>query len=235
MRLKEAGPRPADPSNAYEQRTEAAAFGRRPLQRHAPEQQRPGGVRQLPCGRQAVPGRQAVRPGRRHRQRPHDAGHGRGAFAPSCSGTAARTASGRRRSGPLEDAAEHGGNRVRFVRLVQSHYRADTRRRSARCPPSAGCRTMRRPPAREAERAAWAAMPEPARDAVNRVFANMGKAIAAFERNLSYGESRFDRYAQATVSRRRARPGGAHAAGGPGAARCSSPRASASAATTARC
>ena len=25
--------------------------------------------------------------------------------------------------GPLEDAAEHGGNRVRFVRLVQAQYR----------------------------------------------------------------------------------------------------------------
>ena len=28
----------------------------------------------------------------------------------------------------------------------------------------------------------------------------MGKAIAAFERNISYGESRFDQYAQATVA-----------------------------------
>jgi cytochrome c peroxidase len=43
-------------------------------------------------------------------------------------------------------------------------------------------------------------MPEVSREAVNRVFANMGKAIAAFERNISYGESRFDQYAQATVS-----------------------------------
>jgi cytochrome c peroxidase len=43
-------------------------------------------------------------------------------------------------------------------------------------------------------------MPESSRDAVNRVFANMGKAIAAFERTVAYGESRFDRYAQATVA-----------------------------------
>jgi cytochrome c peroxidase len=51
-----------------------------------------------------------------------------------------------------------------------------------------------------AQRAAWDAMPERSRDAVNRVFANLGKAIAAFERTVSYGQSRFDRYAQATVS-----------------------------------
>ncbi len=38
------------------------------------------------------------------------------------------------------------------------------------------------------------------REAVNRVFANMGKAIAAYERQVSYGESRFDAYAQATVA-----------------------------------
>jgi cytochrome c peroxidase len=43
-------------------------------------------------------------------------------------------------------------------------------------------------------------MPRSSRDAVNRVYANMGKAIAAFERTIVYGESRFDRYAQATVS-----------------------------------
>jgi cytochrome c peroxidase len=43
-------------------------------------------------------------------------------------------------------------------------------------------------------------MSESSRDAVNRVFANMGKSIAAFERNISYGESRFDRYAEATVA-----------------------------------
>ena len=59
----------------------------------------------------------------------------------------------------------------------------------------------RLPPAgTPSEQAAWVAMPESSREAVNRVFANMGKSIAAFERNISYGESRFDRYAEATVT-----------------------------------
>jgi cytochrome c peroxidase len=51
----------------------------------------------------------------------------------------------------------------------------------------------------EAERVAWSALAPATRDGINRVFANMGKAIAAYERHVSYGESRFDQYAQATV------------------------------------
>ena len=42
-------------------------------------------------------------------------------------------------------------------------------------------------------------MEDGARDAVNRVFANMGKAIAAYERTLTLGESRFDRYVRAML------------------------------------
>ena len=35
---------------------------------------------------------------------------------------------------------------------------------------------------------------------MNRAFANLGKAIAAYERTLRYGESRFDRYARAVLA-----------------------------------
>jgi cytochrome c peroxidase len=52
-----------------------------------------------------------------------------------------------------------------------------------------------------AERAAWAAMSTEARMAASRVFANLGKAIAAYERSVRYGESRFDRYVQASLRR----------------------------------
>ena len=44
-------------------------------------------------------------------------------------------------------------------------------------------------------------MPEPAREQVNRVFANMGKAIAAYESRIHSGPSRFDRYVEATLGR----------------------------------
>jgi cytochrome c peroxidase len=52
------------------------------------------------------------------------------------------------------------------------------------------------------ERAAWTRLTDSQRDLVNRVFANMGKAIAAYERTLTYGPSRFDQYAEAPTSGR---------------------------------
>jgi cytochrome c peroxidase len=44
------------------------------------------------------------------------------------------------------------------------------------------------------------------RQEVSRVFANIGKAIAAYEKALSYGESRFDGYVQAALKRDTASP-----------------------------
>lgn len=42
--------------------------------------------------------------------------------------------------------------------------------------------------------------PALSRQAVHRVFANMGKAVAAYERHLEYGPSRFDRYVRAVFA-----------------------------------
>jgi cytochrome c peroxidase len=42
---------------------------------------------------------------------------------------------------------------------------------------------------------AWGTMAEEDREAVTRVYVNLGKAIAAYERKLQYAPSRFDRYA----------------------------------------
>ena len=49
---------------------------------------------------------------------------------------------------------------------------------------STGCRAMPGRSARAAEKAAWAAMTDAQREGVDRVFANIGKAIAAFERSI---------------------------------------------------
>lgn len=103
---------------------------------------------------------------------------------------------------PLEDANEHGGNRVRYARLLyrDSDYRAayetlfgplpDFSDERA-YPPDAG------PGADPALQAAWHAMLPADRAKVDRVFANLGKALAAYERKLLPGESRFDRYVRA--------------------------------------
>jgi cytochrome c peroxidase len=103
--------------------------------------------------------------------------------------------------GPLEDPVEHGGNRTRYAHLLQTHYKAEYEALFGalpdltRLPPDAG------PMGTPAERAAWEAMASATRDAVSRVFANMGKSIAAYERTLVYGESRFDRYAERAVAK----------------------------------
>ena len=47
----------------------------------------------------------------------------------------------------------------------------------------------------DAEKAAWNAMSDAQRDSINRVFANIGKAIAAFERSIEPPQTRFDRFA----------------------------------------
>ena len=87
--------------------------------------------------------------------------------------------------GPLEDPLEHGGDRLQFARLIAADEKY-----------------------REQYEALFGPLPDiPATDtlteenqrAVNRVFANMGKSIAAYERKLLHGEARFDRYVQAVL------------------------------------
>jgi cytochrome c peroxidase len=102
--------------------------------------------------------------------------------------------------GPLEDAVEHGANRVQLVRLVSEHYPQQYAQVFGPMPSLGQLPAHASPNGTDAERAAWAALAPATQDGVNRVFANMGKAIAAFERRVAYGESRFDRYAQATAT-----------------------------------
>lgn len=101
---------------------------------------------------------------------------------------------------PLEDPAEHGGNRMRLARLLteDARYRelyatlfgtvpdlSDT----ARFPADAG------PVPDALWQSAWISMQEADRQIVNIVFANLGKALAAYERRLQPGPARFDAYA----------------------------------------
>lgn len=82
--------------------------------------------------------------------------------------------------GPLESAVEHGGSRAQYAQVIARYYRADYER-------------------------VFGALPELRGDAVTAVFVNIGKAIAAYERRLQYGASRFDRFA-AEWKRTKAQP-----------------------------
>lgn len=199
MRLSEAGERPADPSNAYESRDDAAALGRALFGDE--RLSRNGEVACATChsaekdfqdGRQFG---QGVATGKRRTMPVMGA-----ARSPFLFWDGRKDSMWSQALGPLEDAAEHGGNRVQFVRLVQQHYASQYQEVFGPLPQLAALPPNASPNGTEAERSAWADLAPAQRDGVNRVFANIGKAIAAFESRVRYGESRFDRYGQATVS-----------------------------------
>lgn len=101
--------------------------------------------------------------------------------------------------GPLEDAAEHGGNRARYAQLIQAHYRLAYEGVFGKMPDLAATPLDASPSGTPAEKAAWKAMDAGKQQNVNRVFANMGKAIAAFEKTLTHGQTRFDHYVEAII------------------------------------
>lgn len=105
---------------------------------------------------------------------------------------------------PLEDALEHGGNRTRYAHLLASNYRKEYETIFGAMPRFEGLPRDAGPHGDAAERAAWAAMDTRQRDDVSRLFANMGKTIAAYEKSLQHEPSRLDRYVEALVAGRAA-------------------------------
>lgn len=96
--------------------------------------------------------------------------------------------------GPMEDAAEHGGNRVALVRTVLEHYPDEYRSLFGRLPDSRPWPAGASPLGPAAQRLAWSSMTEQQREEVSRAFANIGKVIAAYEKTLKFDPSRLDRY-----------------------------------------
>ncbi|WP_454753621.1 cytochrome-c peroxidase [Cupriavidus necator] len=101
--------------------------------------------------------------------------------------------------GPLEDGVEHGGNRVQFARVVRTHYQREYESLFGALPNLQDLPADASPLGSATEKQAWFRLTSEQRDAVNRVSANLGKAIAAYERTVTYGESRFDRYVEAVL------------------------------------
>jgi cytochrome c peroxidase len=102
--------------------------------------------------------------------------------------------------GPLEDAVEHGGNRTRYAQLVAQHYGKAYEALFKTSPKVDGLPADAGPNGSAAEQAAWAAMDARQREQVSRVFANIGKAIAAYEKSLQHEPSRLDHYVDGVLS-----------------------------------
>ena len=101
---------------------------------------------------------------------------------------------------PLEDLREHAGNRTAYAHFIGEHFGERYQRIFGSLPDLTGLPRDAGPRGTDAEKTAWAAIDGDRRDAINRVFANLGKAIAAFERSIEPEETRFDRFSDAVRS-----------------------------------
>lgn len=106
---------------------------------------------------------------------------------------------------PLEDPDEHATNRIQVLRAIAANesYRSQYETLfgplpdlsdAARFPEVNGAASG------QSWDTSWASMTDKDQDLINRAFANIGKVIAAFERTLMPGASRFDRYVAAVIN-----------------------------------
>lgn len=106
--------------------------------------------------------------------------------------------------GPIESAVEHGFTRSMCAHLIQDRYKKEYEEIFGKmpkidhksCPPKASPGT-----GNPAALKAWNAMKPEDRDAVSRIYANIGKAIAAFVSRILPEPAPFDQYVEA-VSRK---------------------------------
>lgn len=191
-------PAPADPSNAYQRSPAAAALGKRLF-----FDARLSGNQKVSCATRHIPGQQfqdgkplgiGVGLGLRRTMPIADSG-----------GHAWYFWDGRKDSlwsqalGPLEDPNEHGGNRVAFAKVMRQHYRSDYEALFKAMPSLDGLPGNAGPNGTPDEQAAWRGMNQAQRQDVSRIFANIGKAIAAYETTLQHAPSRLDHYIAATL------------------------------------
>jgi cytochrome c peroxidase len=101
--------------------------------------------------------------------------------------------------GPLENPVEHGGSRVQFIHLIAAHYGDEYAAIFGPLPPVDHLPPIGGPIDDLAARTAWQSMSRADQEMVNQIFANMGKAIAAYERLLLPGPARFDDYLAAVL------------------------------------
>jgi cytochrome c peroxidase len=198
LRLKQLSPAPVDPSNAVERQPAAVEMGRRLFS--DARLSRNGAVSCTSCHdpekqfQDGLPVSQGVGMGSRRAMPIVGAGHGPWLFW-----------DGRKDSlwsqalGPLEDAVEHGTNRTRVARLVAANHRRDYEAVFGALPRLDDLPVDAGPKGNTAEQAAWAAIDARKRDEVSRVFANVGKAIAAYEKSLQHAPTRLDAYIDAVL------------------------------------
>jgi cytochrome c peroxidase len=102
--------------------------------------------------------------------------------------------------GPIENPLEHGADRTMAVRLISSAYRSEYEAVFGPLPDLSGLPEHATPIGNASQVAAWKTLTFEQRETVDRTFANIGKAIAAFERTIPVPATRFDAYATALMA-----------------------------------
>jgi cytochrome c peroxidase len=198
MHISQLAPAPSDPSNAAEGKPGAIALGRQLF-----FDKRLSGNGAVSCAschdpakgfQDGLPQGRGVGLGNRRTMPVAGAGHSPWLFWDGRSDSLWAQA-----LGPLENPAEHGGTRARYARLVQTYYREGYEKVFGAMPRLAQLPEDASPNGTPAQRQAWASLDEATRTEVTRIYANTGKAIAAYEKTLHFSGSRFDAYVQATV------------------------------------
>ena len=161
-------PLPADPSNRYADNPGAAALGKQLF-----FDTRLSGNGQVSCGSCHVPERQfqddldrAQGVGTTDRRTMPIAGT---AYSPWQFWDGRKDSQWSQALGPLESPVEHGGRRGMYAQVIAAHYADEYRQVFGSDVDFAD---------------------------TTRVFVNIGKAIAAFERTIQFKPSRFDRFAE---------------------------------------
>lgn len=103
---------------------------------------------------------------------------------------------------PLENPLEHAGTRTAYAHYLKRRFGERYERIFRPLPELSTLPASAGPFGTPTEQAAWAGMTDAQREGVDRVFSDIGKAIAAFERSLVHGKTRFDRFADALAQGR---------------------------------
>lgn len=102
--------------------------------------------------------------------------------------------------GPLESPVEHGGNRTYYAHLIDQYYRAEYEAIFGEMPEVSHLPVLSGSVQSSDVSEAWQAMTPEDQENVTRIYVNMGKAIAAYERLMVPGGSRFDQYVEAVLN-----------------------------------
>lgn len=192
-------PLPADPSNKYADNPEAAAFGQKLF-----FDTRFSSNGEVACATCHVPDKLF--------QDGTPLAHGVGttnrrtmtligtAFSPWFFWDGRKDSQWAQALGPMESPVEHGSNRTYYAHIIDQYYRAEYEAVFDELPEVRHLPLVTGSVQSEEVIDAWEAMSPEDREAVTRIYVNMGKSIAAYERHLIPGESRFDQYVEAVLN-----------------------------------